>query len=82
MWLIGCLAWSAGDLCNGKKDATYILAQDERLTLATVQVCASGYLPAEKQPNNQTVVGNQQRAPPLISATALHASELSSTCLL
>lgn len=25
MWLIGCLAWSTGDICHGKKDATNIM---------------------------------------------------------
>lgn len=44
MWLIGCLRWSAGDVCTGKKDATYILAQDVHThTLATHQIPASAY---------------------------------------
>ncbi len=51
MRLMGCLAWSAGDLCNGKKDATYILAQDVRKHTHyphSLQICASGYKSVEE----------------------------------
>lgn len=79
MWVIGCLRWSAGDLCIGKKDATYILSQDVQTHTHTHSLLTKSvpvYINLWGVREDQTVLGKHKCVSCLISATVTHASIL------